>query len=192
MKISTLNNNSEAFKRLFRDYFDKLYAYSAGLYRDEMLAEDAVQEAFISLWNARNKVTWDASAYPYLLKTVKNGFINYKLHEDVKRRYTEETLHLESDTVDWDLPEEVEELHRSLWEAIERLPESCRHTFIMSCIEGMKYKEIAEQTSVSINTVKTQIQIGYKKIRTNLKISAINSIRLLAAIGSICQPLLRF
>ena len=33
--------------------------------------------------------------------------------------------------------------------------------------KGMKYKEIAEQLGISVNTVKTQIKYAYKKLRTD-------------------------
>ena len=35
-------------------------------------------------------------------------------------------------------------------------------------ISGMKYKEIAEKYNISINTIKTQIFRGYKKLRESL------------------------
>ena len=33
-------------------------------------------------------------------------------------------------------------------------------------VEGKKYKETAEELGVSVNTVKTQVKVAYKKIKS--------------------------
>ena len=53
--------------------------------------------------------------------------------------------------------------------AVESLPEKCREIFIKSKIEGKKQKEIAKELNLSINTIETQMEIAYKKLRIELK-----------------------
>lgn len=161
--------DSAAYEYLFKAYVDKLFAYAVGLYCDSEAAEDAVQEAFFSLWAMRKKIAWTGSVYPFLRRAVKNMFINNSIREDVKKKYVDETAYT-ANGIDWDAPNVVEELCEQLWEAIDHLPENCRKIFIMSCVEGLKYQEVAQKLDVSINTVKTQVRIGYKKIREDLGI----------------------
>ena len=57
-----------------------------------------------------------------------------------------------------------EETYRLLDEAIQKLPPK-RRKIIQLYLKGYSNKEIAEYLNVSINTVKTQKIIAYKKIR---------------------------
>ncbi|MDR1720594.1 MAG: RNA polymerase sigma-70 factor [Dysgonamonadaceae bacterium] len=153
---------------IFRTHSEKLYAYAAGLYRESQQAEDAVQVAFFSLWEKRAKINDSDSVFGYLCRIVKNNFINDLQKEMVKQKYIEETLYYENEAIRWDDLDDIEDLRQQLWDAIDRLPEACRKIFIMNCIEGMKYMEIADQLGISLNTVKRQVKIGYKKLRSDL------------------------
>ncbi|MDD4592438.1 MAG: sigma-70 family RNA polymerase sigma factor, partial [Parabacteroides sp.] len=53
--------------------------------------------------------------------------------------------------------------------AVDSLPEKCREIFIKSKIEGKKQKEIAQELDLSINTIETQMEIAYKKLKIELK-----------------------
>lgn len=64
----------------------------------------------------------------------------------------------------WDA--DIEEI---LNNAINRLPERCREIFIMSRLQNLRYKEIAEKLNVSPNTVENQIVIALRKLKEDLK-----------------------
>lgn len=53
--------------------------------------------------------------------------------------------------------------------AIDKLPERCREIFLKSRIEGMKYREIADELDISMNTVENQMSIALRKLRIELK-----------------------
>ena len=46
----------KAFERLFRKYARSMQLVALGLYRDTAVAEDAVQESFVYLWNHRKDI----------------------------------------------------------------------------------------------------------------------------------------
>jgi RNA polymerase sigma-70 factor (ECF subfamily) len=48
---------------------------------------------------------------------------------------------------------------------IEDLPEKCRIAFNMAVLQEMKYKEIAEELDLSINTIKDHIKRAYRILR---------------------------
>ena len=64
-----------------------------------------------------------------------------------------------------------EELTRKIHEAIDSLPLQCCQIVRMHIIDGKKYTEISAELGISINTIKTQIFRGYKKLRELLAIS---------------------
>ena len=49
---------------------------------------------------------------------------------------------------------------------MDGLPEKCREIFILGCVDGLSYKEVSEKMGVSVNTVKTQVKVAYKKIKS--------------------------
>ena len=142
-----------AFEYFFNTYVDMLHAYALGYCRDSDVAEDLVQEAFVRFWTMREKITYSESIYGYLQRTVRNTCINQKVRERVE----------ENDDA-------LEELRKLLLDAIDRLPEKCREIFVLSCVEGLKYQEVADKLGVTINTVKTQVRFGYKKVRSDLNL----------------------
>ena len=65
-----------------------------------------------------------------------------------------------------DVAENVdEEIYDRVNQAVESLPEQCRLIIKLNVIEGKKYLEISEELGISINTIRTQVSRGYKKLR---------------------------
>ena len=62
--------------------------------------------------------------------------------------------------------ENLEELYKRLQVVMDSLPPKCKEIFILGCVEGLSYKDVAEQLGVSVNTVKTQVKVAYKKIKS--------------------------
>ena len=51
---------------------------------------------------------------------------------------------------------------------VDGLPAQCRIVFTMSCLDGKKYKEIAEELQISVNTVKSHVLKAYREIREHI------------------------
>lgn len=165
-----------AFEYFFKMYVQPLYVYALAFVKERGEAEDIVQNAFIYFWEHRNKIEWKSSIYAYLLRIVKNACINYKTHQQVEEKYRKDISfkeNLEEEYYDW------EELRNRIMTAIDSLPEKCREIFIMACIENLKYTDISNKLNVSVNTVKTQIKIAYRKIRNE---SGFNKLQIMAII----------
>lgn len=63
--------------------------------------------------------------------------------------------------------EEREAMISQAWRLVQSLPEAAREIFLLATMEGLKYSEIAERKGISINTVKTQLRIARKKLRSD-------------------------
>lgn len=163
--------DAKAFEYFFKEYTDLLYAYALGFVKQRESAEDIVQDVFVYFWNHRKRIRYTGSVYAYLQRAVRNACINHKEHEQVKQRYEQEVLYTEEEAFNWQEVEDIREIRQKLLESLDNLPERCRQMFMMSCVDGLKYREIACKLNISENTVKTQIKLAYKKLREDANLS---------------------
>ena len=92
--------------------------------------------------------------------------------EKFQERYVQQVLQEESDFTDEEFAETVrEELVRQLYFYIDELPEERRKIILLS-IKGYSGNQIAEELGISINTIKTQKNRGFKYLREKMKDSA--------------------
>ena len=165
--------DTSALEYFFREYTDVLY------YRALGFAEDIVQEVFIRFWQLRKNLKITDSVPGYLCKAVDHRCHNYLEHLKVKHRY-EESQRWEEMVEE--VPEDEDELNimrERLKVFVDSLPEKCREIFVLACIEGLKYREVAERLDVSVNTVKTQLKSAYSKLRTEFNENDLKIILLL-------------
>ena len=153
-----------AFNSFFESYAERLYLYAVGFVGSREEAEDVVQDTLVYLWVNRAKIAYTGSVYAYLSRAVKNSCIDYKLHAEVERKYQREILASQDEFIEE--TENLDELYGRLQVVMNSLPPKCKEIFILGCVEGLSYKEVAEQLGVSVNTVKTQVKVAYKKIKS--------------------------
>lgn len=154
----------EAYKVLYDDYYPALVVYASAFVLSDEVAEDIVQELFVSMWEKQLTFTSFWAFKTYLYKFVKNASINHLKHQDVEGRYAEyiKGLSLEEELSESELNNEEE--YRLLFRTIDELPPRCREIFLMS-LEGKKNKEIAALLQISIDTVKTQKMRAMQRLK---------------------------
>ncbi|WP_044103120.1 RNA polymerase sigma-70 factor [Neolewinella persica] len=157
---------SATLDELFRRYYVDLCRTALRFVNDEQEAEDIVQNLFIALWEKRAGQQEALGAVgPYLRRAVRNRSLNYL--RDRKRIPVDdgdipETL-AAKDLADDELNQD--ELRDRIHSAIDSLPERCRLVFVMSKLEDMTHKEIAEALEISPKTVENQMTRAYRFLR---------------------------
>lgn len=130
-------------------------------------AEDAVQEAFVTLWNNCKKVSTElAKAYVY--RVAQNLIIKRFERDKVHKRYMSFQTK-PKDEVGADFYMEYHELSEKLKLAIEELPDGQREVFLMNRMEDMTYAQIAEELEVSVKAVEKRMHKALLKLRTICK-----------------------
>ncbi len=145
--------------------YPRLLSYCLKYIDDRMIADEIVEDCMFYLWERRRDMEKVKDLKSYLYIMVRNKALAY-LKEDRKVVSMEipETI---SDFVDEYVLEE--EVHAVLLNALKKLPEKCRRVFELSCLDGLKYKDIAEDMNISINTVKSQRARAIELLRIQLK-----------------------
>jgi RNA polymerase sigma-70 factor (ECF subfamily) len=162
-----------AFKELYRLYYTSLCRFAYKYVEDIAESEDIVQETLLKVWEQHEKLEGIFNIKSYLFSAVKNTCINYLTHQKVINRYSENvTLEINLLSLQHEnsaFAEEESELENKLMEAIEELPKQCGDIFKMKYLKGLKAKEIATQTNLSIRTVESHVFNALKALRYKFK-----------------------
>ena len=146
-----------AFENVFREYYAPLTHYTYGILKDMEAAEEVVQDFFFVYWNNRHEIEIQTSLKSYLYQSVRNKALKIIRHENVKLNYAARFLEAEGSSRSESHPWELNELQALINEVLAHLPERCSRIFCMNRFEGLKYREIAEQLSVSVKTVEANM-----------------------------------
>lgn len=158
----------EAYNQLFESSYSSLCNYAYAIVQDYDEAEDIVQGVFVNFWNNENKEAIEAKVKQYLVRSVKFKCIDYQRKQIVKRKYEKEALHAANH---WEVEEDHTEntvLKDTLMLAISELPEKTRAVFMMSKLDGLSYKEIADELEISPKTVENQMGRAFRHLREKL------------------------
>ena len=162
--------NIQDFELLFKEHYKNLCAYAYLFLKDADTSEDTVQEVFLKLWKNKEKISIETSLKSYLFRSVRNSCLNVIEHLKVREGYRESTTKgyesSQQPTIDQAI---VNELEQKIKETIEMLPTERRKIFMMSRYEGLKYREIAEELSISVKTVENQMYKALGFMRDHLK-----------------------
>jgi RNA polymerase sigma-70 factor (ECF subfamily) len=137
------------------DHIDRLYRAAWALSGSHEDAEDLVQETYARVL-ARPRLLRNEDDLGYLLRTLRNTFLNKKRSESRRLRTDPlpEQLDLVADTHARD-PAALEA--RELYAAIATLPEDFRDVLVAVDITGLSYKEAARALRIQMGTVMSRL-----------------------------------
>lgn len=143
---------------------EKMQRMAESLLHDEELAEDVVQDCFVSLWNMRRKIKDVKNIEAWCITLVRNRCI------DVLRRETR-VGETEGDGVadEHDERDDYEERLERAMELIEQLPERQREVVRLRHFEDKSTEEIAATMGVSEGNVYTMLSRAYKTLKQKIK-----------------------
>ena len=159
--------NKETFKDLFIALYPRLISYSFKYVQEKFSAEEIVEDCFVTLWERRESLAHIDDIKPYLYIMVRNSSLKYleksKKIISLKKKHHDSAIMIEHDIIE-------EEVHAViLYQALDKLPVKCRKVFELSCLDGMKYKDIAQELDISVNTVKSQRARAIELLKKHLK-----------------------
>ena len=154
------------YSSLFRAHSKTIFNFIFYKYGNEEKAHDAVQEAFVKLWENCSKVP-PQKAKSYVYTVANNLYLNVLKAEKVRLKYAEKAPSA-TDTVSPEYVLEEKQFQEKLDKALNALPENQRTTFLMNRIDGMKYQEIAEMEGVSVKAIEKRMHLALKSLREHI------------------------
>ena len=169
-KVNIKNIHTQKdFESLFNSHYSELCSYANMFLKDLDAAEEIVQDLFVKFWENRESIKIASSVRSYLFTSVRNSCLNFIKHLKIEESYKKHNeSERESGSVTVDEEFEGSELEMQIRKAIDKLPPERKKVFIMSRFEGLKYREIAEKSGISIKTVENQMGKAIKFLRHEL------------------------
>lgn len=155
------------FDELYRSLATPLHNFIFYKCGDKAKAHDITQDAFIKLWENCGKVP-PSKAKSFLFTVANNLFLNTVAHQKVVFSYKQiKKISINEQSPQYMLEEK--EFGERLSNAIEQLTEVQRTAFLLSRVEGKKYKEIALILGISEKAAGKRIHDALETLRQSIE-----------------------
>ena len=148
--MSAIIQSNKDFEVFFRENFSSVYAFMKRYTGDDELAADLAQETFIRVYERRDEIVSVDYGKAFLYTVARHLYWNHCKHQQAKEHYFAQL-----------------ETMRILYTAIDRLSPQTRKVILLN-LEGKTNPEVAEELSISVNTVKYLKKSAYEALRSLL------------------------
>ena len=162
-------SEQSALAELYDRYGRPAYGLALRVLRDETLAEDAVQEAFMSLWRTAPRfVPERGKASTWILTLVHRKAVDIVRREQVRR----------TDALVEDAGEHAHAADEEAWlrlqrervqNALRQLPDQQREAIELAYYGGFTQSELAERLGQPLGTIKSRMFAGLARLRELLE-----------------------
>lgn len=141
----------------------KLQDFAKNMLANEVDAEDAVQETFLRLWNARTQLVNHPNVGGFAMQTLKNICIDRLRAE--KHNISLDGVSIAEDSITPYTFTEQQDSVSIIRNIMDSLPETQRRIMILRDIDGYELSEIAGITGAEESTVRVNLSRARKIVR---------------------------
>lgn len=182
LPVQDRNGASFCYNCIIEAFQAKGYNLACRMLRDWALAEDVLQESFVSGYRAFTQFRGD-NLNAWMMRIIANTCRDFLRSRRARPIVSLDPLPTAADdptpsAVDLptreESPEEYaerEELRRTIVNGLDRLPEERRLAVILVDVQGLSYEEAAKVMDCSTGTVKSRISRGRAALRDHLRAS---------------------
>ena len=159
----------EAFRELFSEFYNSLVLFAMGFVEQQDVAEDIVQEVFVSFWMNKKRTVFSGSVRSYLFGAVAKAASKFAtrrgrvMFDDVEK-YVDQFL---EELGEYD-EDEFACLRDKVYARVEALPERTKEIFKAVVLNNLTYQQVGERFGITVNTVKTLYYRALKQLKEEL------------------------
>lgn len=167
-QVNSPINLNEKFYEVFSKYGDGLYYYVLKLTANEEKSKDIVQECFLRLWENMEWIDTNTNLLPLLVTYIKNLLIDDFRKEQKRKLFL---TSLQQQQPGESIQPEAEQLlalkdrQAQLSATLSGLSDKRQLIYRMVKQEGLTYKEVSHELSISIADVKKQMRLNLQVLR---------------------------
>jgi RNA polymerase sigma-70 factor, ECF subfamily len=159
-----------AFNVLYERYCDRVYRVARSVCGDDGRAQDAVQEAFISIWRTRANYDDRRTVAAWVLTVARTRAI------DVAGRNEPHLVRRADDESVEDVPAAgaiagqvaADDQAGDLLGALAKLPDAEREVITLACYGRLTHAEIAAHLNLRLGTVKGRMRLALDRLRRDV------------------------
>lgn len=158
------NSDISAFNSLYWDYHTAIYANALKLIKDPTIAEDIVQDVFITLWEKRHSIDprQDIAGWLFVVSQHKTiDQLKRKLRQSLAKKILQPMME-EPDALREDI---TEEQLVTIEKAVDQLSPQKRKVFELCKVQRRTYENAAEELHISKYTVKEYLSEAIVSIK---------------------------
>lgn len=165
-----LDGNTALFELLMRRYNERVYRAARAIVRDDLEAEDVMQQAYVNAFTHLRQFNGSAQFSTWLTRIAINESLARVRRQVKYEPYDDELSNVEPfmSGKPSENPERqafTSELRELLEWAIDTLPDGMREVFVLRDVEGLSTSEVAECLGVTEDVVKTRLSRGRAALR---------------------------
>jgi len=177
-----INGNRSGIENLIHRHKKKVFTYISIYVREQSLAEDIFQETFLKVIHSlkAGKYTDNGKFLSWVMRIAHNLIIDHFRREKQMRMlsnddYESDILNEKKFTED-NIEDNMvkEQIVNDVRTLPEKLPEDQREVVMLRHYAGLSFKEIAEQTDVSINTALGRMRYALINMRKMIEEKSLN------------------
>lgn len=171
----------ESFREEALPQLDAVYGFALRLTGSEAAADDLVQDTYYRAWRSWEQYTPGTKCKSWLFTICRNAFLRKrersqrhdeilteKVPDDPKSLSRENPVFAASRDEDPEGDFFASIVDEEILAAIDDLPEEYRSAVVLSDLEGLAYKEIADLMDVPVGTVKSRLFRGRRMLQEEL------------------------
>lgn len=167
-----VNGDESALGELITRHKERIYRFIYSKVYDRDVTEDIFQDTFVKVINTlkRGNYNEEGKFLPWVMRIAHNLVIDYfRRNNRMPKFESNDDFNIFSVLSDGDLNAErsmiKDQVQKDVQRLIEELPEDQKEVLIMRIYKEMSFKEISEQTGVSINTALGRMRYALINLR---------------------------
>ena len=167
-----VNGDESALGELIARHKERIYRFIYSKVYDRDVTEDIFQDTFVKVINTlrRGNYNEEGKFLPWVMRIAHNLVIDYfRRNNRMPKFESNDDFNIFSVLSDGDLNAErsmiKDQVQKDVQRLIEELPEDQKEVLIMRIYKEMSFKEISEQTGVSINTALGRMRYALINLR---------------------------
>ena len=168
-----LNGNQSSLQTLIERHQSRLYSYIFLMVKDRQLADDVFQDTYVKVINTLKLGNYkdEGKFIQWVMRIAHNLIIDHF-------RKSKKIPFVESNNSDFDIFDTIRftdpsieeqlvttQIHKDVRKLLHFLPDEQKEVIFLRCYAGLSFKDIAEQTDVSINTALGRMRYALINLR---------------------------
>ena len=157
------NNDSRAQMQLYDLYCKAMFNTAYNFIKDDAIARDVMQEAFIKAFKKIGAYNGQASFGSWLKRIVINQSLDWLKKKKIATVELNEEVAYLPDNDPWEVDNEIS--MSMIYKCIEALPQKCKNVVKLYLLEGYDHQEVAQILEISEVASRSQLSRGKSKLK---------------------------